>query len=353
MPSDERYLTGLIGENLSASLSPALHDGAYAALGLAGHYHAMDLSALPTSLTRAVASARALGFRGFGVTHPYKETVIPLLDETDAAAAEMGAVNTVVLRSDPATKVLSLRGYNTDWEGAAVALSALLRADTVGEDEVRRRLSRVVVVGAGGAARACVYALLCSRIGSGRALLPASAQHITVHDAELGRAEALVAHFAALAARAGCQLTCVAAVDPSELSACSGVINATPVGMHGLAGTPLPLDGADPPRWDALELLRAQAAWVFDCVYAAHPSGVLTQLVRGAQDMGLDAAGGAAMLLTQALRQFELMNGLAPDAKAMERHLQQLIDRSAAAAPASVVPAPATLPSCLSVRSRL
>ena len=75
----KRYLTGLIGDGLSKSLSPSLHDHAYSTSGVAGHYHAIDLQVLGTDLPTAVASAKALGLRGFGVTHPYKEAVLPLL----------------------------------------------------------------------------------------------------------------------------------------------------------------------------------------------------------------------------------------------------------------------------------
>ena len=91
-------LVGLIGANIQNSLSPALFEDACAAHGIAGHYHLMDLDALPgRSLTDLLAAARIAGFAGVNVTYPCKEAVLPLLDGCRAEARQIGAVNTVTI----------------------------------------------------------------------------------------------------------------------------------------------------------------------------------------------------------------------------------------------------------------
>src|SRR6185295_5043957 len=116
-----RFLLGLIGESITQSLAPTLHEDALAAAGAAGHYHLMDLAELGprASLERLVAAVRAAGFAGVNVTHPVKEAVIPLLDAVDPEAREIGAVNTVVVGADG-----RLTGHNTDRSGFRRAFAA-------------------------------------------------------------------------------------------------------------------------------------------------------------------------------------------------------------------------------------
>src|SRR4051812_16185882 len=103
-------LVGLIGANIGQSLSPALHEDAFAALGVVGHYHLMDVDALPgRPLEGLMAAARTAGFAGTNITFPFKEAVIALLDEVSPEAREIGAVNTVVIGADGRTT-----GHNTD-----------------------------------------------------------------------------------------------------------------------------------------------------------------------------------------------------------------------------------------------
>src|SRR6266581_3972225 len=92
-----RMLVGLIGINIGQSLAPALHEDAFAAAGMTGHYHLMDAGTpRKRPLPDLLAAARLAGFGGVNVTFPFKEAVIPLLDEVSAEAKEIGAVNTVV-----------------------------------------------------------------------------------------------------------------------------------------------------------------------------------------------------------------------------------------------------------------
>ena len=164
----ERYLIGLIGANIQRSLSPALHEDAFAAAGIAGHYHLIDLDRLGrrADLARLLDAVRLLGFAGINVTYPCKESILPLLDDVAADAAEIGAVNTVVI--DPTGRT---KGHNTDRGGFLTAFESTLgRAAVEGQ--------AVLVVGAGGAGRAVAHALF-----------DLGAESIAIYDKELRRAK--------------------------------------------------------------------------------------------------------------------------------------------------------------------
>ena len=116
-----------------------MHEAGYRALGLAFTYVPFEVQ----DLAGAIAGMRALGIRGFGVSQPYKQAVMPLLDALEPVAARIGAVNTIVNTDG------RLVGHNTDWIGAAHALE---EARPLGG-------ARVLLVGAGGAARAIAFGL--------------------------------------------------------------------------------------------------------------------------------------------------------------------------------------------------
>src|SRR6476620_7434072 len=146
--SSRRILVGLIGANIQQSLSPALHEDAFAAIGMTGHYHLMDVDTLPgRTLDGLLAAARTAGFAGVNVTFPFKEAVIPLLDSVSDEARQIGAVNTVVIDADGRTT-----GHNTDRSGFRAAF-----AETFGKDAARGQA--VLQLGAGGAGRAVAFAL--------------------------------------------------------------------------------------------------------------------------------------------------------------------------------------------------
>ncbi|MCA9530809.1 MAG: shikimate dehydrogenase (NADP+), partial [Myxococcales bacterium] len=128
---------GIFGWPVEHSRSPAMHNAALAAVGLDATY--VPFAVRPDALGRAVEGVRALGIRGVNVTLPHKQAIVPLLDELDEAARAIGAVNTV---SHERGRLL---GSNTDAPGLVRALEAA---------GVRAAGARVVVLGAGGAARA-------------------------------------------------------------------------------------------------------------------------------------------------------------------------------------------------------
>ncbi|HKY16103.1 MAG TPA: shikimate dehydrogenase, partial [Microthrixaceae bacterium] len=175
------------------SLSPAIHQAAFAATGLDWTFVAFEVP--PESLDAAIEGMRALGIAGLSVTMPHKEAVVDLVDELSPAARELGAVNCV---ADVDGRLV---GHNTDGDGLMAAL------DAEGVDVAGRR---VVVLGAGGAARAVV-----------RSLALRGAEQVVVVNRSADRA----ARAAALAGEAGA----VGGVE--SLSSADVVVNATPVGM--------------------------------------------------------------------------------------------------------------------------
>ncbi|WKL29414.1 shikimate dehydrogenase (plasmid) [Sinorhizobium meliloti] len=159
---------GLIGTGIQASLTPAMHMAEGAAQGIRYDYELIDLNLLGASekdLPRLLADAERRGFAGLNITHPCKQAVIPYLDELTPEARQLGAVNTVVLRSG------RRYGHNTDWWGFAEGFRrGLPDAD----------LFSAVQLGAGGAGVATAYAALSLGL-----------QRLVVFDREAGRAQAL------------------------------------------------------------------------------------------------------------------------------------------------------------------
>jgi quinate/shikimate dehydrogenase (NAD+) len=267
-----RALIGLIGANIMQSLSPALHEDAFAAAGIVGHYHLMDVEVLKgRGLHDLLQAVRTAGFLGANVTHPFKEEIIALLDEVSVEAAQIGAVNTVAI--DPNGRTT---GYNTDRVGFGRAFLEMLGPESVGEKVV-------VLLGAGGAGRAVAFAL--TDLG---------AASVLVHDTEQARATALCA---SLTVRFG-DGRCRVATDPAAaLAQAAGLVNATPVGMLGYPGMPVEAD-----------LIR-EAHWVADIIYTP----LETALIKAARQKGCRTMTGAGMCVHQAAEAFRLLTGIAPD----------------------------------------
>ena len=169
--SERSILVGLIGRNIQNSLSPALHDDAFAAAGLRGYYHLMDLDLLAgRSLPDLIAAIRAAGFAGINVTYPCKEAVLPLLDDITPEARQIGAVNTVTIANDGRTL-----GHNTDRIGFR---SQLRGDDRPGGNRGQER--------GGGRCRR-------RRPGGGFRASGFGAASVAIHDTDRARAAALVA----------------------------------------------------------------------------------------------------------------------------------------------------------------
>lgn len=269
----ERCLIGLIGCNILKSLSPALHEDAFAAAGIKGHYHLMDLDVLGdrTDFAHLFEAVRTSGFAGVNVTHPFKEAVIPLLDEASPEAQQIGAVNTVVIGRNGRT-----RGDNTDRVGFRRAFE-----ETIGVSSVAGK--RAAVIGAGGAGRAIAFALI-----------DLGAAHVVIHDKAHERAQT----FAAELSSHFNKIRCEAARDVADaVRGAAGAVNATPVGMLGYSGTPIPED------------LIASDQWIADAVYTP----LETALIASARRKGCVAMTGGGMCVHQAGEAFRLFTGVAPD----------------------------------------
>lgn len=251
-------LIRLIGKPVAHSLSPAMHNAAFAELGLDYKYSVFEVD--EKDLESAVQDLRAPEVRGANVTMPHKVAVMQHLDEFDSLAEKIGAVNTIVNENG------KLKGYNTDAFGAL----ATLEHEKIGL-KGKLKGKRVLLLGAGGAGMAIAFAL--AEKGS----------KLVITDREIGRAEALAKKLGAEAV----ELKDVGSVD-AEI-----VINATPVGMH-------PNEGEMPVEESILK-----GKIVFDIVY--HP--VETKMLKAAKRLGCTAVGGLDMLVLQAASSFELWTG--------------------------------------------
>ena len=280
----KRTLVGLIGANIEKSLSPVLHEDAFAAAGIRGHYHLMDLERLPgRTLAELLGAAGTAGFAGVNVTYPCKEAVLPLLDDVSAEARQIGAVNTVTIDKNRRTT-----GYNTDRVGFRLSFEeALGRGAVAGKT--------VVLVGAGGAGRAVAFAL-CD-LGAARVL---------VYDTDARRAAALVADVTLHIGAGRCRA--IDAVAPA-LADAAGVVNATPIGMLGFPGIPVPVEAVAPRHF------------VADIIYTP----LDTALVKAARARGARVLTGGGMCVFQAAEAFRLFTGIAPDIGRMKRMFAEAV----------------------------
>ena len=278
--SGHTRVVAVIGDPVSHSLSPTLHNAAFEALALDWVYVAFPVPR--DRAADAVAAVPVLGLAGLNVTMPHKEDVAGACHELTADAAALRSVNTVVALPDGRTL-----GDSTDGPGFLDALA---------EDGISVEGQAVLVLGAGGAARAVVLAL--GRAGAAvtvAARRPDAAESAAVlapgaRAVPLGALAVPRALSTAGPSSIGERPSAALAVDPAGFSV---VVNATPLGMSG--GDPLPVDP---------EALHADQV-VVDLVY--HPAD--TPLLTAARAQGALAMNGLGMLLHQAARSFTLWTG--------------------------------------------
>lgn len=256
---------GIMGMPVSHSLSPAMHNAAFRALRLNKVYVPFPVIDVPGAL----AGISALGIRGVSVTIPHKQAVIAGLDSIDPVAARIGAVNTLVLDQG------KIHGHNTDWLGANRALGREM--DLAGK--------RIVILGAGGSARAIGFGLL----EAGAEVVIAS----RTPDSGRSLAENLCCEWYPLA-------------DAGTLEG-DGLVNATSVGMKPAEGE-TPLAAAFLSRYGV----------VMDIVYAPRR----TRLLREALIAGCRVIGGLEMLLYQGAAQFELWTNESAPLEVMRQVLE-------------------------------
>ena len=275
-------LLGLIGSGIQKSKTPAMQMREASEQGLTCVYQLIDLDVLglgADALPDLLTAAERMGFAGLNITHPCKQTVIPLLDELSPNAEALGAVNTVRFGGG------RRRGHNTDWCGFQRAFE---------RDFAGAPLSRVVQFGAGGAGAAVAHALLVLGV-----------ERLDIVDVEPGRAQHLAAQ---MSVRHGTGRAVAATDEHAAVAAADGVVNATPIGMAHHPGTPFP------PQWLRPDL------WFFDVIYMP----METELLAAARRIGCRTMNGGGMAVFQAVRAFETFTGKPADAARMSRHFASL-----------------------------
>lgn len=264
-------LLGVMGDPILHSKSPIMHQAALSELGLQGAY--VPLHIRPAGLADAISAVRSLGFRGVNVTIPHKVEVMKYLDEVDEGAASIGAVNTIVNDNG------RLKGFNTDGIGYVRSL----------KDEACPELSgkRIAVLGAGGAARAIVYALITEQ--------PASISIINrteLKARELAKVWNELADIRGFGEEASRDV----------LSSADVVINTTSVGMH-------PATENVPVTPDFIR----EGAVVSDLIY----NPLKTALLRQCEEKQCIVHGGLGMFVNQGAYAFEYWTGRSAPVQAM------------------------------------
>jgi 3-dehydroquinate dehydratase / shikimate dehydrogenase len=263
-------VTGIIGNPIGHSVSPAMHNTAFAALELDFVYLPIFVHDVEEFFRRFVNQrTRELGWqlRGFSITIPHKVAVMALLDSIDETAEKIGAVNTVVLEGEKIT------GYNTDARGAILPLKRV--------NEIQGKAC--AVIGAGGAARAVIAGLLEAQAS------------VSVFARDVQKARQLVDDFSIE----------LLPIEKLGNQSADILINTTPIGMHGHSESQSVIEQS---RLDKFPI-------VYDLVY----NPLDTRLLREAREAGCITISGLDMLIEQARLQFELWTGQTPSAELMRR----------------------------------
>lgn len=278
MPRNKVQKLAVIGDPISHSLSPAMQNAAIEKLGAPYLYQAIRVR---SQGLKAFVQGRARQLAGFNVTIPHKEAIVPLLTRLDKQAALIGAVNTVVNRDG------KLIGFNTDGAGYLTSLEA--------DKKFSPRKKRIVLLGAGGAARALAVVLTM-----------ADAKAITIANRSPARAEHLARELA-LRMPPSQFIACAQQGKDFEaaLKTCDLLINTTRVGLNGTAFPDFP--------WEKLN----KRALVSDIVYTPR----MTPFLKAAKRREHEIHTGEGMLVFQGALAFEIWTGLKPDAKLMRREL--------------------------------
>ncbi len=269
----ETKLYGVIGNPVSHSMSPVIHNSSFMEKGLNSVYVPMKVLDIKTF----IKDFRKMDFRGFSVTIPHKESILPLLDDIDSTTKKIGAINTVVNKDG------KLTGHNTDCMAAIKGLEDGLE----GENDTLKD-KKVAIIGAGGAARAIAFGL------------KEKGCDITIYNRTLERAKRL-------SNDVGCKYRRFEEI--SELNT-DILINSTSIGMFpNVEESPVPKD-----------VLKKDMI-VFDAVY----NPIETRLLKDARGRGCHTVSGLTMFINQAAEQFRLWTGIEPSVKLMENVAKDML----------------------------
>ncbi|MDF2926763.1 MAG: shikimate 5-dehydrogenase [Paenibacillaceae bacterium] len=277
--NSQTVMYGVFGDPVGHSKSPLMLNRAFQAAGINGAYAAFHI--LPGTLGEAVKGIRALGFRGVNVTIPHKVEVMDYLDEIDESARAIGAVNTIVNDNG------RLKGFNTDGIGYVRSLKEETGVDLSGK--------RILLLGAGGAARGIAYALARENVG-----------RLLIANRTAERARELASAMSAYTETAG--------MGTEDIALCIGetdiVINTTSAGMH--------------PHVDEVpmntELLHRNLL-VSDLIYNPR----ITRLLREAEQAGARVHSGLGMFIYQGAYAFEYWTGLPAPAAEMRAIVEEAL----------------------------
>ncbi|MBF8278390.1 MAG: aroD aroE [Candidatus Brocadiaceae bacterium] len=271
---------GLIGNPVSHSIGPYIHNVLFKELGLNAVYVPFKVD----KVEPFIKEFKALDTRGYSVTIPYKESVIGCLDETDPMVKKIGAANTVVNKDG------RLMGYNTDCEAAMKTLECAIEGASRGSSQLKTATTNsallkgktATILGAGGAARAIAFGL------KHRGAI------VTILNRNYERAQLLAGDVGCLSGR----------LEDFQADRTDIIINATPVGMYpAVDATPI----------DKNKLKPGMA--VFDTIY----NPLETRLMREAREQGCTVVGGLPMFARQAAEQFQLWTGRTPSLESIEK----------------------------------
>jgi shikimate dehydrogenase len=275
-------LYGVIGDPIRHSKSPVMMNSAFRELGLNGAYGAFHVK--PEALEGAVKGMRVFGFRGLNVTIPHKVEVMGYLDEIDEGARVIGAVNTIVNENGV------LKGYNTDGIGYVRSLKE--------ETGISLQGARVLVLGAGGAARGVAYAL--AKEGVSRIMICNRSKDKAVELAET------ISEFTEASAVGMDELS-------TYISSVDILLNTTSVGMHPSVDE-TPIDPA----------LLHEKLLVSDLIYNPR----ITRLLHEAKQRGARIHGGLGMFIYQGAYALEYWTGLTAPAAAMREVVEQSLKQN-------------------------
>ncbi|MDD4980746.1 MAG: shikimate dehydrogenase [Candidatus Omnitrophica bacterium] len=277
-----KKIYGLIGYPVKHSLSPAMHNAAFQALNINAEYKLFELK--PEELEGFLSGVKKNNIFGLNVTVPYKEKVMPFLDNLSEEAKLIGAVNTIKCSGE------KLEGFNTDGAGFLEHLIQDLKFDPAGKD--------IAIIGAGGAARAVSVSL--SKKGP---------KGIAIYDIDKSKLSALISHLQENFK--GIDFIAAPSVAQLNLKNVDLLVNATPIGMK--ESDPCPIE----------DIPLSGGLLVYDLIYNPQE----TKLLKIARAGGSCVANGLGMLLYQGVESFEFWTGQKAPVEVMRQALSEAINK--------------------------
>jgi len=271
--NEETKLYGIIGNPVSHSMSPAIHNASFIEKGLNNVYVPLKIA----NIDAFMRECRKIDFQGFSVTIPHKESVLPFLDDLDHTARKIGAINTIVNRKG------KLTGYNTDCMAAVMGLEYSMKK---ANETLNNK--KVSIIGAGGAARAIAFGL------------KEKGCDITIFNRTIERAEKL-SH------DVKCKFESFEEIHQIDSDI---LINTTSIGMF-----------PDVNQTPVSKNILKKGMIVFDAVY----NPIETKLLREANENGCHTVNGLSMFINQAAEQFRLWTNIDPPIELMTKVVKEML----------------------------